>query len=56
FIRNGAWQVIEDPLGLAPKTKVPLKEVTKKPIEATEEELKNNPRSRSARLRVAEKN
>ncbi|MEY4053933.1 MAG: hypothetical protein RL034_851 [Bacteroidota bacterium] len=30
--------------------------ITKKPITATEEELKNNTRSRSAKLRVAEKN
>lgn len=33
----------------------PLKVITKKPITATEEELKRNPRSRSAKLRVAEK-
>ena len=32
-----------------------IKEVTKKPILPTEEELENNPRSRSAKLRVAEK-
>ncbi len=30
--------------------------VNRKPIEATEEEVKRNPRSRSAKLRVAEKN
>jgi 16S rRNA (cytosine1402-N4)-methyltransferase len=30
--------------------------ITKKPITATEEELKNNTRSRSAKLRIAEKN
>jgi 16S rRNA (cytosine1402-N4)-methyltransferase len=29
--------------------------ITKKPITANEEELKNNPRSRSAKLRIAEK-
>ena len=33
----------------------PLKPITKKPIEPTEEEMKRNPRARSARLRVAEK-
>jgi 16S rRNA (cytosine1402-N4)-methyltransferase len=33
----------------------PLKIVTKKPVEATEEERKKNSRSRSAKLRVAEK-
>ena len=32
-----------------------LKEITKKPILPSEEELTNNPRSRSAKLRVAEK-
>lgn len=33
----------------------PLKVITKKPITAGQEELKRNPRSRSAKLRVAEK-
>ncbi len=32
-----------------------IKEITKKPILPSEEELNNNPRSRSAKLRVAEK-
>jgi 16S rRNA (cytosine1402-N4)-methyltransferase len=32
-----------------------LKPVTKKPIIPTEKEIKANPRSRSAKLRVAEK-
>jgi 16S rRNA (cytosine1402-N4)-methyltransferase len=32
-----------------------IKEISKKPILPTEEELENNPRSRSAKLRVAEK-
>ncbi|MBP6386224.1 MAG: 16S rRNA (cytosine(1402)-N(4))-methyltransferase RsmH [Pseudarcicella sp.] len=31
----------------------PLKSITKKPIEATEEETKQNPRARSAKLRIA---
>ena len=35
--------------------KASLKIITKKPIRASEQEVKNNPRSRSARLRVAEK-
>jgi 16S rRNA (cytosine1402-N4)-methyltransferase len=30
--------------------------ISKKPIEPGEDEVKRNPRSRSARLRVAEKN
>ena len=32
-----------------------IKEITKKPILPTEEEIQNNPRSRSAKLRVAER-
>ena len=35
--------------------KAVLKEITRKPIVASEEEIKNNPRARSAKLRVAEK-
>ncbi len=37
------------------KAEIPLKAITKKPIEADAEELKINPRSRSARMRVAVK-
>jgi 16S rRNA (cytosine1402-N4)-methyltransferase len=33
----------------------PFKLITKKPVEASDEELKINPRSRSAKLRIAEK-
>ena len=55
FVRNGAWQIEEDVLGLAPKMQSPFKEITKKPIEPSAEEQTKNPRSRSARLRVAEK-
>jgi 16S rRNA (cytosine1402-N4)-methyltransferase len=32
-----------------------LKILTKKPIQASEEEVQNNPRARSAKLRAAEK-
>jgi 16S rRNA (cytosine1402-N4)-methyltransferase len=55
FVRNGAWQIEEDLLGLAPKMQSPFREITKKPIEPSAEEQTKNPRSRSARLRVAEK-
>lgn len=34
----------------------PFKAINRKPIEASEEEIKRNPRSRSAKLRIAEKN
>ncbi len=37
------------------KTQVGLKPITKKPIIATEAEMKENPRSRSAKLRIVEK-
>ena len=33
----------------------PLEQVTRKPVEASEDELQRNPRSRSAKLRIAEK-
>ena len=35
--------------------KASIKEINRKPIEATEEEIQENPRARSAKLRVAEK-
>lgn len=55
FIRNGTVaDVPEHPLGL-PAEQSPLRAVNGKPIEPTEEEVKQNPRARSARLRVAEK-
>ncbi|MFT4982002.1 MAG: 16S rRNA (cytosine1402-N4)-methyltransferase, partial [Bacteroidia bacterium] len=37
------------------KPLVPFNAVTRKPIIATDEELARNPRSRSAKLRIAEK-
>lgn len=44
----------ENPFATTERKKV-LKPVNKKPIVATNEEIKKNPRSRSAKLRVAEK-
>lgn len=46
---------VPDPLTGMPLVKAALKKVHKKPLEPTEEEVKNNPRSRSAKLRVCEK-
>lgn len=55
FIKRGnATEDKRDPFGRE-ETKWVLKAVNAKPIEPTEEETKNNPRARSARLRVAEK-
>lgn len=56
FFRKGDMEETEsaDPFGRNVPAS-PLKVITKKPITATEEELKRNPRSRSAKLRVAEK-
>lgn len=46
---------VPDPLTGMPLVKAALKKVHKKPLEPSEEEVKNNPRSRSAKLRVCEK-
>lgn len=56
FMKKGNWEV-EDEKDLygRQKMKAPLKPVNAKPIEPTEEEVKNNPRARSARLRIGEK-
>lgn len=54
FMKAGTLiEVEENAFGVKPKS--PLKVITKKPVEASAEELKNNPRSRSAKLRIAEK-
>lgn len=56
FFRKGDMDEAEsaDPFGRNVPTS-PLKVITKKPITAAQEELKRNPRSRSAKLRIAEK-
>jgi 16S rRNA (cytosine1402-N4)-methyltransferase len=56
FFRKGHFEEEEDndPFGQH-SPEPPLKIITKKPIAPGEEEQKRNPRSRSARLRVAEK-
>jgi 16S rRNA (cytosine1402-N4)-methyltransferase len=57
FFRDGRFETVKDenPFSTEVKAKSVFKLVNKKPIEATEEEVKINPRSRSAKLRVAEK-
>jgi 16S rRNA (cytosine1402-N4)-methyltransferase len=54
FRDNDTDPVEEHPFESRPK-KRSLVPVFKKPVTATEEELKRNPRSRSAKLRIAEK-
>ena len=55
FFRRGTFQETEEnPFTMQEKVNE-LKVITKKPIEASEEEMKQNPRARSAKLRVVEK-
>lgn len=56
FFKNGAFEIEEDfnPFSTAVKEKI-FKPISKKPIEASAEELKSNNRSRSAKLRVVER-
>ncbi|RYY39656.1 MAG: 16S rRNA (cytosine(1402)-N(4))-methyltransferase RsmH [Chitinophagaceae bacterium] len=55
FFRNGTFEPEEEHPFESKKRYNPLKLVNKKPIEAGGDELKRNTRSRSAKLRVAEK-
>jgi 16S rRNA (cytosine1402-N4)-methyltransferase len=55
FFKQGTFEEVQDnPLISIDKEQI-LKIITKKPITATDEELKRNSRSRSAKLRVAER-
>lgn len=55
FFKQGTFkEEDENPFEIKRRSN-PLKQLTKKPIEAADEELKRNGRSRSAKLRVAEK-
>lgn len=57
FFRDGTLEEVADtnPFVTSEKKKSPFRLVNKKPIEAAQEELRSNPRSRSAKLRIAEK-
>ena len=55
FFRDNTFEVPEENPFTTTEFPVTLKAVNKKPIVATAEEQKRNPRSRSAKLRVAEK-
>lgn len=55
FFKNGNFEEEQEKDLFGNMAKSPLKVVTKKPITPSKEELKINPRSRSSKLRVAEK-
>lgn len=55
FFKKGNFEEEETEDVYGRKSESPLRIITKKPVTATQEELKANPRSRSAKLRVAEK-
>lgn len=55
FFRNGTFDEVEEHPFETTVRHNPLRLVNRKPIEAGAEELKRNPRSRSAKLRVAER-
>lgn len=55
FFRRGTFLETEENPFIMQNRKNELKVITKKPIEASEEETKRNPRARSAKLRVVEK-
>ncbi|HKO81207.1 MAG TPA: 16S rRNA (cytosine(1402)-N(4))-methyltransferase RsmH, partial [Chitinophagaceae bacterium] len=55
FFRRGSFDEPERNPFINDDTVNELKIITKKPIQATEKEIKENPRSRSAGLRIAEK-
>jgi len=57
YMKRGDWDEEVDTGNMmgVEKKKAPLKPVNAKPIEPTDAEIKNNPRARSARLRIAEK-
>lgn len=55
FFRRGSFDEPEENPFINTETVNELKVITKKPVTPSEKEMKTNPRSRSAKLRVAEK-
>jgi 16S rRNA (cytosine1402-N4)-methyltransferase len=55
FFRSGSFEAVETDEVYGTKAESPFRPINKKPITASEAELKQNPRSRSAKLRVVEK-
>lgn len=54
FMKRGVWDDAVNEFGRV-TNKALLRPMIAKPIEATETETKNNPRARSAKLRIAER-
>ncbi len=55
FMKRGVWGEVETDVFGRAVTEPTLRPLTSKPVEATEKEVKENPRARSARLRIAER-
>jgi 16S rRNA (cytosine1402-N4)-methyltransferase len=55
FLRQGNFDEADENPFINKEKNSELKIITKKPITASDEELKKNPRARSAKLRIAEK-
>jgi 16S rRNA (cytosine1402-N4)-methyltransferase len=55
FFRDNTFQVEDQNPFVSVEKPALLKTITKKPVTPTTEEMKRNPRSRSAKLRVAER-
>jgi len=55
FFRRGTFDDTEENPFVMTETVNELKPITKKPVTASDKEIKQNPRSRSAKLRIAEK-
>nr|MBA2760836.1 16S rRNA (cytosine(1402)-N(4))-methyltransferase [Segetibacter sp.] len=56
FFRDGTFEIKDNnPFEKHQEKSKPLKAINKKPIKASAEEVRKNPRSRSAKLRVAER-
>ena len=55
YMKQGTWDEVEKDVFGRSTHVAPLKPLTNKPIEPTTEEVANNSRARSARLRIAEK-
>jgi 16S rRNA (cytosine1402-N4)-methyltransferase len=55
FFKNGSIEKSESDVVYGTKNKSELLVITKKPITPPDKELKNNPRARSAKLRIAER-